>query len=240
VPELSKTADQALAMLEAVAGHGPGSATDLARRVGINRTVAHRLLATLERRRYVRRDPQGYALGMAVLELAGRLAPRLRTAARPALECLAAEFGETAVLSVPDGDDAVAVEQVLGGEHVVVVQYRPGFRHALTRGAHGRALLACADPAQVERLLARSGDGEQAAERLRDTRTRGYAVSRDELQLGASGLAAPVRDLDGRVVASLGVVAPVHRFPDVDRLAAAVMREAAATAQRLGAAPTTG
>jgi DNA-binding IclR family transcriptional regulator len=169
-----------------------------------------------------------------VLALAGRVVSELRVAACPALEALAGEFGETAVLSVPDADDAVVVEQVLGGEHMVIVHYRPGFRHELSRGAHGRALLAFADPALVRRLLARCG--EQTARRVEETRARGYAISHDELLLGVSGLAAPVRDGGGTVVASIGVVAPVHRFPDPERLATSVLGEAEAITTRLGAA----
>jgi DNA-binding IclR family transcriptional regulator len=235
--ETAKTVNQALALLEEIAEHGPGTVSELARRLCANRTVVHRLLVTLERRGYVRRGADGYELGVAVLKLAGRVGHELREAARPALEALAIQFGETAVLSVRDGDDAVAVEQVLGGDHMVVVQYRPGFRHELTRGAHGRALLAFADPAVAERLLRLAPDGEEGVDRLRDTRARGYAVSHDELVVGASGLAAPVSDARGQVVASIGVVTPVHRFPEIERLAPAVLRAAASVAARLGPRP---
>lgn len=193
-PETSRTVDRALVLLRAVSEHAPASSAELARRTGLNRTVVHRLLTTFAAHGFVRRDAGGYTLGTALVELGGRVQARLRERARPALESLAARFGETAVLTVPDGQDAVAIDQVLGGEHPLRVQYAPGFRHPLTMGAHGRAIM----------------EGR-------------WAVSHGELQLGASGLAAPVFDARGIAVASVGIVAPSNRFPDPDEVVAATL-----------------
>jgi IclR family KDG regulon transcriptional repressor len=219
-PETSQTVDRALVLLRTVGAHAPVTSSELARRTGYNRTVVHRMLATLHAHGFVRRAADGYALGMALVELGGLVHAAVRERTRTALEVLAARFGETAVLSVPDGLDAVALDQVLGGEHMVRVQYAPGFRHPLHLAAHGRALLAFADPATVDRALA---DHAELRDELQATRRRGWAVSHDELQLGASGLAAPLLDARGRAIASIGIVAPVNRFPDVGELAAATV-----------------
>jgi DNA-binding IclR family transcriptional regulator len=227
-PETSRTVDRALVLLRAVGEHGPAGSAELARHTGLNRTVVHRLLATLAARGFVQRDRGGYALGTALIELGSRARADVRQRARPILERLAARFGETSVLTVRDDGDAVAVDQVFGGEHVVRVEYAPGFRHPLVLGAHGRALLAFAEPAVVERALAACPDRDAAEAALAQTRERGWAASHDELQFGASGVAAPLLDGRGLAVASLGIVAPVTRFPDVDEVAAATLAAIAA------------
>lgn len=218
-PETSQTVDRALVLLLAVGAHGPATSSELARHTGLNRTVVHRLLATLAGRDFVRREGDRYRLGTALVELGGRVESRLRERARPVLETLAARFGETVVLAVPEGRDAVALDQVLGGEHLVRVHYAAGFRHPLTKAAHGRAILAYADLPVRDRELQAS---------LREVRDRGWAFSHDELQLGASGLAAPLLDAGGRAVGSVGLVAPANRFPDVEEVAAATLAAVAA------------
>lgn len=237
--ETAKTVDQALALLEGLADGGPGSAAELAARVGCNRTVAHRLLETLAGRGAVRRDGDGrWMLGLRLAELGGAVERDVRDAARGALEQLAAETGETALLAIPDGDEAVAVDQVVAG-HAVQVRYRPGFRHPLARGAHGLAILAFSDPATVDRLAAGAEDDpDDLRDRLAAVRRNRVALSHDELQLGAAGVAAPVLDgVAGRVAASVGVVAPLGRLPagsgPVDAVDA-VRRAAEAASAALG------
>lgn len=226
--ETSKTVDRALILLRAVGEHAPASSADLARRTGLNRTVVHRLLATLEQHGFVRRSAHGYGIGTAPLELADRVETSVRERARPVMRRLAHEFAETAVLSVVDGDEAVALDQVFGGRHMVQVRYRPGFRHSLAVGAHGRAILAFADESVTQTLLAAAPEPAALRELLALTRERGWAFSHDELQLGASGLAVPLFDGRGRAIASVGIVAPVARFPDTACLAAATVAAVAA------------
>ncbi len=227
-PETSQTVDRALVLLRAVGEHAPVTSSELARRTGLNRTVVHRHLATLAARGFVRRDPGGYALGTALVELASLVEAGVRQRARPVLEALTARFGETAVLAVPEGGHAVAVDQVLGQGHLMRVEYSPGFRHPLAVGAHGRAILAFAPPAMAEAALAGVDDPGATRALLEQTRARGWAVSHDELQFGASGVAAPLLDTAGFAVASVGIVAPVQRFPDVEEVAAATLAAIAA------------
>lgn len=238
MPETSKTADQALLLLVALADAGPSTATELARRLGMNRTVVHRLLATLVGRAFAHRDPAGrYQLGMAVLDLATRVEGQLRETARPVLEDLAGRFGETAVLAVADDEEAVPVEQARGARNLMHVDYHPGVRHPLWQGAHGRAILAFAEEATAARLLDAAPDTDHYRRLLDQARTRGYAVSHDELQAGVTGLAAGVFGPGRKVVASVGVVAPTHRFPPEDELAAAVCEAAAKVSAGLGGTP---
>ena len=111
--ETSKTVDQALRMLAEIgSARGPGTVAELAARLGVPRTVANRLLATLRAHGFVHRGPDArYALGVALVDLAGRVEGRLRTVAAPLLAGLAEELDETAILTIRDGAEAVAVDQ---------------------------------------------------------------------------------------------------------------------------------
>jgi DNA-binding IclR family transcriptional regulator len=199
--ETSQTLDRGLRILDRV-GRSPGGCTvaELAGELGVGRTVVYRLLATLEAHQLVRRDAGGrVGLGPGALRLAARVVPLLREVAVPVLRALAEEVGATAHLTVADGGEALAVAVVEPSWTDFHVAYRVGSRHALDRGAAGRAL-----------LVGRAG-GEQVV------------VSRGELQPGATGIAAPVSGVPS-VQASVGVVAlgPL----DVDEVAPRVLQAA--------------
>jgi DNA-binding IclR family transcriptional regulator len=228
--ETSKTVDQAVRVMHQIRATGPAPTSELARRLGLGRTVVARLVATLERHDLLRRTPAGVDLGYGLVGLADRVAPAVRHAARPHLQGLAATFNETAVLAVVDGDDAVAVDQVVPEGRVVRIHYHPGTRHPLAVAAHGRAMLAHVEPAVVARL---AGDDGVLLADLARVRRLGYAVSHDELEDGVAGVAAAIVDRAGRPLGSLGVVAPGPRLPSVDALAAALVDAAAQVAAQV-------
>jgi DNA-binding IclR family transcriptional regulator len=181
----SLTLDRGLRLLDLLAR--PENATGmtvtaLAGSLAMSRTAAYRLLGTLEAHGYVGRLPDGRVrLGYAVTRLAAAVAPLVRAAATPVLRRLADEVGATAHLTLVDGDAALAVVVVEPSWTDVHVAYRAGARHALERGAAGRAILLGRD----------GGDG--------------WVSSRNELQPGAYGVAAPLPT--GDVEGSVGVVA---------------------------------
>lgn len=199
--EHSKTVDNALTLLGLLAEQREGAtAASLARTLGLSRSAVARLLASLEAHGLARRRAQGWGPGLGLLTLVAGIEPQLRAIARAELERLAARFDETAVLTIRDGDEAVAVDQVVPGTRVVQVHYGTGTRHALDTAASGRALRS-SDPTAVVR-------------------------SEGELEPGVRGVAAPVLGPDGRTVASIAVVAPAHRFPPEDQVADAVTSSA--------------
>src|ERR1700712_5259135 len=104
--EISKTTDQALAVLLELSDHGPMTPAALARSLKMNRTVVHRLLTTLHQRGFVTRTEDGYAPGAILMRIAERVQPELRAAARAVLTELAESLEETIVLHVADGTDA--------------------------------------------------------------------------------------------------------------------------------------
>ncbi|MET0831031.1 MAG: IclR family transcriptional regulator C-terminal domain-containing protein [Acidimicrobiia bacterium] len=230
--DTSKTVDLAVRVMHQIRSSGPAPTSELARRLGLGRTVVARLVATLEGHDLLRRTPAGIDLGYGLVGLADRVAPAVRHAARPHLQGLAATFNETAVLAVVDGDDAVAVDQVVPEGRVVRIHYHPGTRHPLAVAAHGRAMLAHVEPAVVARLA--GGDPDLLAELAR-VRRLGHAVSHDELEEGVAGVAAAIVDQTGRPLGSLGVVAPAARLPSANGLAVAIVDAAAAVAAQVAA-----
>ncbi|MGD9945350.1 MAG: IclR family transcriptional regulator [Burkholderiaceae bacterium] len=232
MPEISKTADQALTVLEYVAEHGPIGTSDLARRLKMHRTVAHRLLATLQGRGFVRRVSDGYLPGVALLKVAQFVEPELLAAARPVLETLARTHGETFILTVPNDDEAIQIEQSVGSHHFVRVQLARGFRHPLSKGASGRSILAFMPNEVIERTVASDDEPERLRQQLADALRDGYAVSRDELSPGVHGVSVPIM-IDGLPAASLGVVFPAVRADSLPAYAKILRKAAVSIVQGL-------
>ena len=187
VAETSQTLDRGLRILSLLAdADQPLTLSEIAAATGINRTVAYRLVATLEQHRLARRDESGRVhAGLGVLHLAGGVQRLLKQAAAPVLRTLSQEVGATAHLTVADGSEALAVAVVEPTWTDFHVAYRVGARHPLDRGAAGRAILLGRTPSSAG---------------------PGYVTSEGELQPGAHGVAAPVL-ADVGVEASVGVVA---------------------------------
>src|SRR5215207_9528405 len=170
--------------LDALA-EGPAGVNALARRIEVNPSSASRLLATLERGGLVEREPGGpYRLGLHILALADRVLSRLdvREPARAQLRALVEQTGETATLSVPDGDQAVTVDFVPGGASVVSMARlgRPSIGHAT---ATGKLLLALtgAEPRALTPVTERTiTDPERLAAELAAVREQGWAEAEGE------------------------------------------------------------
>ncbi len=228
MPEQSKTVDEALEVLTALAAIGPTTPGELARRLAISPTAVRRLLVTLEAHDIARRTAQGWAPGLALVTLASGVERTIRAAARSHLSALAEATHATAVLTVPAGLDAVALDEVVGVDQLVEVRYRPGLRHRLDVTAHGLALLSASDQATVAAVGASPAIVDQVRE-------AGYAITRGQLEPGVAGVAAVVTDLTGAPVASIGVVLPDHRLIDDAAVAATVVAAAHALTSDLSA-----
>jgi len=235
MPEISTTGDQMLNVLAAIARQGPVTTTEVATHLGINRTVAHRLIATLHRRAFLRRQGNAYVVGPMVVRLARSVEPDLREVAMPVMARLADEVEETVVLHSIDGIDAVVTDQVVSERHVLRVQHQPGSRHRLGVGASGRALLAFQPDHLLERALRTLDDPAAVRRQLQQVRRDGYATSGNELQAGVHGTAAPILGPDGFARASVALLAPVDRAGGLDPHAGRLMESARRIAASLAA-----
>ncbi len=188
--------------------------SELAGRAGLPVTTAHRLVRELVATGGLERRGDDYVVGRRVWEL-GLLAPvqaELRQVASPFLQDLYAATGATVHLAERDGTQVVYLDRLSGNASVPVVS-RVGGRLPLHATGVGKVLLAWA-PEDVRRAVL--GDLRritpytvvhpgQLQEQLRRARREGYAQTVDEMTVGASSIAVPVRRGD-EVVAALGLV----------------------------------
>ncbi len=227
--------DKSVAILAALAEAGPMSLAALVEATGLSRPTAHRLAAALEAHRLVGRDGVGrYRLGLRLLGWAGAVSTALGLveAARPVLEALRDETGESAQLFVRDGDSRLCVaasERPAGLRDTVPV----GAVLPIDRGSGGKVLLAFAAAGEA---AGRAGVGGSELETIR---RRGWADSVAEREDGVCSVSAPVLDAAGRIHAALGVSGPVIRLGRQPgrRLAGPVVAAARELERRAGLAP---
>lgn len=181
--------DKVVRVLAALEGR-PLALGPLAEATGLARASAHRLAVALEVHGLVRRDTEGrFTLGLRLVAL-GRAASdalALVEVARPALEGLRAETGESVQLYVREGDQRVCVAS-LESPHGLRTIVRVGEALPLDRGSAGKVLRS--DPAVV---------------------AKGWAQSVEEREPGVASVSAPVRGGDGSVRAAVGISGPVDR-----------------------------
>ena len=219
--------DRGLVILEAVSKSSePVSLGELTSLLGIDRSSVFRLANTLKRRGFLayptgRKD---YILGSALWRLAhqydwGNMLVRV---SREPLKKLAGRTNETAHLAIREGKHALFIDHATVN-HVISVSGQTGEMVPLYCTAHGKALLADLELPELKSLLGSAplkGYTRQTVRtvaQLADTcveiRARGYASDDGEFQEGVRCVAAPIRAHSGAVIGSIGISAPVLRFP---------------------------
>jgi IclR family KDG regulon transcriptional repressor len=166
-----------------------------------------RTLKALAGHGFVDRNPDTleYRLGWRVYTMAARTGRSRLLALGPAvLRRLVDELGETAHLSVLEGEEVLTLLSE-SSPRLVQASDWSGRRTPADRTSSGRALLFDHDPETLP---------EDLAQRVRIARRRGYATVDEEFEPGLVGAAAPVRDFSGRIVAALNVSGPKFRLGD--------------------------
>jgi DNA-binding IclR family transcriptional regulator len=224
-----QSVDRAMTILAILARLGQVGVTELAVELGVHKSTAFRLLATLEAHDLVEQseDRGKYRLGLGLVRLAGASTARLDVVqeARPICRRLAAECGETVNVAVLSDGAALYVDQVAGGSGLQSHNW-VGQRVPLHATSNGKVLLSGLDADEVDRRLESLPaytEGTITSRRsfhreLDSVRERGYAVAVDELEVGLTALAAPLHSAHGDVVASISVSGPSLRL-DADRVA---------------------
>jgi DNA-binding IclR family transcriptional regulator len=197
--------------------------TEICRQVSLPKSSTHRLLEALELQGLITKENNGYRLGFQLIRW-GNLAlssVSIRNVALPILQSLTGKTGETSVLSIRDGKVGSWIEMVESPQSVRIAMRigKPLYLHA---GASSKVLLAFLDDDEITRVLnsielvglmpntiTRKDD---LWKEIREIRGRGYAISVEETDPGAMGIAAPVFDHNSRVICAIGIVAPVVRI----------------------------
>ncbi len=220
-----QSVDRALTLLEMLARDGEAGVTELASELGVHKSTAFRLLATLEAHRMVEQDGDRgrYRLGVGNLRLAGATTARLDlvTEARPVCRQLAADTGETVNITVRSETSALYLDQIVGSSavqsHNWVGQHIP--LHATSNGKVLLSELTDAELKNAVRALPRVTDRTVTSRsklkaELAEVREAGYAVAVDELELGLTAAAAPIRSAHGDIIASMSISGPTFRLSE--------------------------
>lgn len=240
--------DRAVSILQVLARRGPTTITEIATELSLHKSTVFRLLSTLEGRGLVDQNMSRgrYQLGYGVVQLAAGVTRRLDLSvlSRPVCEALAEQVGDTVNIAILDGDTTVSIDQVMGSSAVTTVNW-VGQRDPLHVASTGKVMLAHL-PADrraeylrgpLERFTAKTiTDPVELGRQLDDVRDRGYGFTLEERELGLAAVAAPIRTLDGHVVAAVAVSGPTARInPEtIPQVAAQVVAAATEISQRNG------
>jgi len=216
--------DRMAGLLDALAAcDGSTSLKILSAETGLHPSTAFRILASLIQHGFVARDETGhYQLGPHLLQLAAKVRVGLdvRAVARPEMEWLRDQVGETVNLTVRQGDEMVYVERVTPNRMMRVEQLI-GSRAPLHVTAVGKLMLGEAGASATREYARRTRlpaytrntrhDIKALLEDIGASTARGYALDDEEAELGVGCIGALIRDATGLAVAGLSVSAPIER-----------------------------
>jgi IclR family KDG regulon transcriptional repressor len=222
--------------------------SEVAKALGIPKSSAHSLLATLSQIGLLKRSREGrYRLGWRILALSQVLlsTSSWRQEARRAMEELVARYGETTHLAVLECGRVVYVEKLEGTRAVRVVNTGIGVELPAHCSGVGKVLLAFRPWEEVERILAARGMPaftpntittlDELKTELQAVRERGYAYDIEEVVPELCCVAAPIRDHTGEVIAAMSLSVPFYRFQQMkEEYRRAILEATRAVSERLG------
>jgi IclR family pca regulon transcriptional regulator len=237
-------------VLEAVAAQKDEiSLAALAATVGMKKTSTWRLVHTLVQMGYVRQDPRtrNFRPAPRVLALGYGYFDGLdfKQLSEPFLHDLAKLFDETVNLAVRDNDELVYIERIRTSQ-ILNINIHVGSRLPLYRTALGRALICEMPDTWLQEYMGRLTDDLQAKEYIQkdgaflmklldETRKQKYALNDEELTQGLRGIASPVRNSTGEIVAAVGVSVPSSRIT-VSDLRRSFVADLISTAEKISVA----
>ncbi|HYZ01127.1 MAG TPA: IclR family transcriptional regulator [Candidatus Binatia bacterium] len=226
--------------------------TELARRLGLAKSVVYRMLRTLMVEGLIEQDVEtgGYRLGIKLWELGCLVSSHaeLHRAATIVVDELHNRTGDSVHVAVLDGVEVVYVER-REAQRTLDSLGEVGHRNYAHSTATGKVLLAFLPPAELDRRLARAQLARQTPHTITDpdrlrrelgrVREQGYAENVNESRLELSSVAAPIRGEGGAVVAAVSIVAASARLAGETRrrYTAAALTTAAEISERLGYRP---
>jgi IclR family transcriptional regulator, KDG regulon repressor len=243
-----RTIDRIVAVLDCFTREQPAwSLTDLSAHLVIPKSTLHRFLIGMETHGLIRRDEgdRRWRLGyhLVVWGSCAAQSTLLRDLARPAICRLMEASGETAILTVYQNGEVVCLD-VCESPHAVQLRMTVGMRRPAHAGASAKVLLAYRPEQEIETVIRTSGLQRLCDQTITDACAlrrdlaciveQGFAVSLEETDPGAWGVATPVFDERGQAVAAIGLAGPTLRYsPDKVEQWVALCREAAEDVGRM-------
>jgi DNA-binding IclR family transcriptional regulator len=213
------SSQRAFAILDLLAAEGPLGTNEIARRLGTNASTVSRQLGTLVEAGYAEHHPESgrYRPGIRLVHVANLVLLKLdvRSVARPQLEALVDETGETATLSVAADPDAITIDFVPGRHHVQGVTQlgRPSIAHATAAGKVALAFTGRPPQSPLRAYTRRTITDPAALDaELQRVRRRGFADAYEEREPGLNAIAAPVFGSDDSLAGIVALHGPLPRF----------------------------
>jgi DNA-binding IclR family transcriptional regulator len=243
-----QSVDRAVAVLQFLRRAGWSGVTEVAGEIGVHKSTAYRLLATLRDHGLVEQDAETerYRLGLGLVSLASAVTAEIDVAraARPVCQRLSERTQETVTITVLAGDEALIIDQATSPASVLSVDWT-GRHSPLHCTSDGKVLLAYMPRGRQRRYLAQPlrrftaqtiVDPEQLEAQLHAIQEAGYAYTVEEYEVGLNGVAAPIRSADGAVAAAVSVSGPSFRLPvaAIAGVGALTVDAAAEISRRLG------
>lgn len=225
-PDFVQSFARGLAVIEAFdREHAAMTLSEVARRAGLTRAAARRLLLTLCELGYAETDGRLFSLRPRVLKLgfAYLHAQGIWDLAQPFLVELVERIHESCSIAVLDGRDIVYVARVPTRTRIMSINLGIGSRLPAHATSLGRVLLAALSEAELDALLAETAplpaytertvtDPAELARRIAQVRRDGWCILDQELELGLRSIAVPLRGPGGKVVAALNAGLQASRF----------------------------
>jgi DNA-binding IclR family transcriptional regulator len=220
-----RAVERAMQILSSFDGeHAERGISEIAQATGLHKATTHRIMMTLLNGGFLERAHDGgrFRVGIRVVEL-GLVAWRghdLRRAAFPYMQQLEERFQETCTLGVFDRGQVLLLETV-HSKRTLTISARVGRRVPAHCTASGKVLLAFLPPAALEPILnaplaTYTEKTITSPARLREefkvVRQRGYALNDEEFEEGLRAVSAPIRDVDGNLIAALSMPGPANRI----------------------------
>jgi IclR family transcriptional regulator, acetate operon repressor len=243
-----RSVNRAISILQVLARRGPTTMTEIATELSIHKATIFRLLSTLEARGLVdQNNNRGhYQLGYGVVQLAAGATRKLdlSVVSRRTCEALADDVGESVEITILNDGAVLTIDQVIGAAAMTTVHW-VGRRTPLHATSAGKVFLAHMSPDRLADFLSGSlerftkhtiTNRHHLEEQLATARDQGYAFTLEEYEVGLAAVAAPIRDLDGQVIAAVSVSGPNFRLnPDtIPGVAEHVIDAAEEISERLG------
>ena len=219
--------DRAFDILEALCASKSGLAIrEITQATGLNKSTVHRMLQAMVTRGYVTQEEESgrYRMTTLLYFISGQVVEHLdlvQVARRP-MEELSQKVEETVHLVVPEGTEIVYVHKVEASTSAIRMFSRIGMHRPMYCTGSGKAILACMDDREVDRIWNASNIQAQTAhtiltreklqEVLEEIRRRGCAYDDEENELEVRCLAAAIRDYTGGVCGAISISAPLQRM----------------------------
>src|SRR5690625_2577267 len=217
----SKTLERALDILFILAERETFlSVKEIASKASIPESTTYRFLQTLEKNGIIEREEGKIKLGLRILELARVLYQQidreLDVIAKPTMEKLTEEIGETSLLTVRTGLKIMCIQQI-ESKRLIRMAVNKGRTLPLHQGASGKAILAFENQQvlnRIEDLINEKERYKKLKEELDVIQKNGFSMTVGEVDQDITGIAAPIFDRQNGVIASLSIVGPKSRIDE--------------------------